>query len=91
VNGFSVEVLIAVVTSTLFAFVLTYPAALLFERSGNSIWPFAVTHVLIDSVNWFTAVGVPGTSLYVYLIGVLATAGWTVVLSLRLSPQRATT
>ncbi len=82
-HGFSAQVIIGVITSTLFAFVLAYPAALLFERSGQTIWPFAITHVLIDSVNWFENVSVPGPGLYVYLVAVLLTAGWTVALALR--------
>jgi len=88
-NGFSAEVVAGVVTSTFFAFLLAYPSALLFERAGNAIWPFAITHVLIDSVNWFENVSVPGPSLYVYLIAALATSGWTIFLALRLSPRRA--
>ena len=87
-NGFSVQVIIGVVTSTLFAFVLAYPAALLFERAGQTIWPFAITHVWIDSVNWFEGVSAPGPGLYLYLIAVLLTAGWTIALALRFLPTR---
>lgn len=90
-HGFSAEVVIGVIISTLFAFVLAYPAALLFERSGNTIWPFAITHILIDSVNWFEKVSVPGPGLYVYLIAVLLTSGWTVVLALRFATTQRST
>jgi membrane protease YdiL (CAAX protease family) len=86
-NGFSADVIISVMASTLFAFVLAYPAALLFERAGNTIWPFAITHFLIDSVNWFAEISVRGPALYVYLVAVLLTAGWTTVLALRLAPR----
>ena len=88
IAGFTVEVLVSVVISTVFAFVLTYPAALLYERAGQSIWPFALTHVLIDSVNWFVHVSTPGPGLSIYLLAVLATAGWTVVLALRMRPRQ---
>ncbi len=87
-HGFSTQVIIGVITSTLFAFVLAYPASLLFERSGQTIWPFAITHVLIDSINWFENASVPGPGLYVYLVVVLLTAGWTVALALRFKPTQ---
>jgi membrane protease YdiL (CAAX protease family) len=91
VNGFSASVIISVSTSIVFAFVLAYPAALLFERAGNAIWPFAITHVLIDSVNWFPNVSARGPALYVYLVAVLLTAAWTLVLALRLPPRPSST
>ncbi len=83
-NGLSIQVLIGVATSLVFAFVLAYPAALFFEKSGGAIWPFAITHVLIDSVNWFEHVSVPGGGLAVYLGAVVATAGWATFLAMRL-------
>ena len=87
-NGLTMHVAIGVIISVLFAFVLAYPAALLFERSGRTIWPFAITHVMIDSVNWFEHVSLPGLGLYVYLGAVMLTVGWTIVLSVRFATER---
>ncbi len=73
VAGITVAVLIAVSVSLVFAVLLTYPAAYLFERGGDSIWGFGVLHVAIDSINWFQEGAPPGGGLVVYLAAVVGT------------------
>jgi membrane protease YdiL (CAAX protease family) len=72
VHGITVPVLVGVAISLSFAVILTYPAAYLFERGGNSIWGFGVLHVAIDSIDWLKAPPAPGPALAVYLVAVIA-------------------
>ncbi|MEM6960045.1 MAG: CPBP family intramembrane glutamic endopeptidase [Myxococcota bacterium] len=92
-NGLTAEVIIGALISTVFAFVLTYPACLLFERSGvsGSVLPFALTHVLIDSINFFVHVGGPGPAMLIYLGATLVTALLIFLLARFLLPPAAWT
>jgi membrane protease YdiL (CAAX protease family) len=66
-KGFSTDNLLSVGFSTLYAFVLAFPFALLFERGGNSIWGVAFVHWAIDSNTYFPALSKLELPLAVYL------------------------
>lgn len=71
VKGVSPEILVGVAISTAFAFVLAFPLASLFERGGGSIIGGAVWLLGIDSINCFVHPSKLGTSMNVYLAGVV--------------------
>lgn len=71
INGTSTEILIAVATSILFGFILTFPLAALFELGKGSIFAGALLHLAIDSINCFKEVGTSGTPMNSYLFSLL--------------------
>ncbi len=89
VHGLTVAVLVRVGISLVFAAVLAYPAAYLFERGRNTIWAFGLLHLAIDSVDWF--VGIAGsTAMYIYLGAVAISAGCVFGFGALLLPRRPT-
>jgi membrane protease YdiL (CAAX protease family) len=85
-NGFTLDIAVSVLASVILGFVLTFPAAALFERSGNHIWGFVVTHVIIDSINLFALAFTTPITLGLHLLAVLLTAILTPLLARRLLP-----
>ncbi len=45
------ETWFSVAVSVCFGFALTFPAVRIFEAAGMSIWPWAISHTIIDSFN----------------------------------------
>lgn len=88
VNGITPAALIGLCVSLVFAVILTYPAADLFERGGNSIWGFGLLHVAIDSINLFMDASAHGVGLVVYCTGIVATVPIVFWLEQRFLPAR---
>ena len=86
--GFSAKERVLVAISTVFAFVMTMPFALLFERGGRSIAGGALLHVAIDSNNWFAKLGdsAPGLLVYVF-VGALGSLLMVLLLARRWLPE----
>ncbi len=80
-HGISPKVLFSLGMTLVFAAILAYPAAYLFEKGGNSIWGFALMHLVIDSVDLFTGFAAPGPGLYIFLAAVLVTVPLTFLLA----------
>jgi membrane protease YdiL (CAAX protease family) len=81
VRGFSPEALLAVATSVVFAFLLAFPLAALFELGNGSIVAGAIWHLSVDSVNWFQDAGVPGPPLVIYLASLLVSAAVVMIVA----------
>ena len=70
VGGISSTVLVRFGIAVGFAVLLTFPAAYLFERGGNSLWGFGLLHVAIDSIDLFPGAAADPAGLVVYLAAV---------------------
>jgi membrane protease YdiL (CAAX protease family) len=68
-KGMTAEVVIGMAISTVYAFVLAFPFALLFERGGGSLAGVSLLHFVIDSNNWFPKLGESAAGLAVYVFG----------------------
>lgn len=67
VKGVTPEIMIAVGTSILYGFILTFPLAMLFELGAGSIIAGGVFHLAVDSINCFKNLGSPGAPINIYL------------------------
>jgi membrane protease YdiL (CAAX protease family) len=68
-KGMTAEVVIGMAISTVYAFVLAFPFALLFERGGGSLAGVSLLHFAIDSNNWFPKLGESAAGLIIYVFG----------------------